>query len=37
MAAMTENIIATGEDGSLLSLTQQKSQNKISLIDEIKE
>ncbi|OUM68411.1 hypothetical protein PIROE2DRAFT_58078 [Piromyces sp. E2] len=37
MATMTENIIATGEDGSILSLTQPKSINKVALIDEIKE
>eukprot|EP00833_Pecoramyces_ruminatium_P000440 jgi/Orpsp1_1/1174472/evm.model.c7180000050247.1 len=37
MATMTESLVASGEEGSLLSLTQPKSLNKISLIDEIKE
>ncbi|ORX48429.1 SAPS-domain-containing protein [Piromyces finnis] len=37
MATMTENVIATGEDGSILSLTQPKTINKVALLDEIKE
>jgi len=37
MATMTENLLATGEDGALLNLSQPTVINKISLIDEIKE
>jgi len=37
MATMTESLVTSGEEGSLLSLTQPKPINNISLIDEIKE
>jgi len=37
MATMAENMIATGEDGALINISQPTIMNKISLIDEVKE
>ncbi len=37
MATMAENMLATGDDGALINISQPMIMNKVSLIDEIKE